>query len=121
MAMRGRSAIRANKYGNRKTKAGGVMFDSWAEAKFYLKLLDEERKGIVKEIELQPRFELQPKFEKNGVKHRAITYLADFKVTYANGKVRIIDVKGKRTEVFNIKHKMFEYKYPELELIIVKV
>ena len=48
----------ASKYGNKKTKAGGVTFDSWAESRYYLKLLDEKKKGIIKDIELQPRFEL---------------------------------------------------------------
>ena len=30
------------------------------------------------------------------------------------------DVKGKETEVFKLKHKLFEKKYPGLELKIIK-
>lgn len=36
------------------------------------------------------------------------------------GRVVVEDVKGKRTDVFNIKKKLFEKKYPDLEIKIVK-
>jgi len=51
---------------------------------------------------------------------KAITYSADFRVTYADGHVEIIDVKGYETPEFKRTRKMFEYKYPELTLKIVK-
>lgn len=116
-------AIRRNasKYGNKKTTAGGVTFDSKAEAMYYLGLLADKRKGLVKDIELQPRFELLPKFEKNGVKYGALKYVADFRVLFPDGREQIIDVKGTETEVFKIKRKLFEHKYPELSLFVVKV
>jgi len=52
-------------------------------------------------------------------KQSEITYKADFKVTYADGHVEIIDVKGMMTKDFTIKQKLFEYKYPELRLLLV--
>lgn len=116
--MRRRSS--RSKYGNKKTTTRGVTFDSKAEALYYAELLTHQGTGAIKEIELQPKFELQPTFTKNGVTHRAITYVADFKVTYADGDISIIDVKGMETPVFKMKHKMFEYKYPDLSLILVK-
>ena len=61
---------------------------------------------------------LQPGFTKNGKRHRPITYRADFRVRYKDGHEAIIDVKGYKTQVFRIKQKMFEYKYPEKELIL---
>lgn len=111
----------ASKYGNKKTTAGGVTFDSKAEAMYYLGLLADKRKGLVKDIELQPRFELLPKFEKNGVKFRAVVYVADFKVTYSDGRTEIVDIKGgKLTKDFVIKRKMFENNYDEFHLLLLK-
>ena len=109
-----------SKYNNKKTVVDGIVFDSKKEARYYdaLKLLQQA--GEVTKIELQPKFELLPTFKKNGVTHRAITYIADFKVTYADGKVEIVDVKGIETQVFKIKQKLFEYKYPKLSLKVVK-
>ena len=109
-----------NKYNNKKVIVDGIKFDSKMEAKYYnvLKLL--QAAGKVTKIELQPKFELLPTFTKNGVTHRAITYTADFKVTYADGKVEIVDVKGVETQVFKIKQKLFEHKYPDLSLKVVK-
>lgn len=71
------------------------------------------------DIQLQPSFLLQEKFRKNGKLYREITYKADFKVTYADGHVEIIDVKGMVTKDFAIKRKVFEYKYPELRLLLM--
>lgn len=50
---------------------------------------------------------------------RPITYIADFQVTYCDGRIEIEDVKGKETEVFRIKRKLFEAAYPDLTLSIV--
>ena len=109
------------KYGNKKTTIQGVTFDSKAEAHYYLGLLADKQKGLIQDIELQPEFVLQPNFKKNGVHYRAIIYQADFKVTYSDGRIEVIDVKGTPTQVFRLKHKMFEYVYPDLHLTIVEV
>ena len=39
---------------------------------------------------------------------------------FQDGKIIIEDTKGHETEVFKLKHKMFEYKYPEYQLKIIK-
>jgi hypothetical protein len=52
-------------------------------------------------------------------KTSAVTYSADFKVTYSDGHTEIVDVKGVQTQSFKIKCKMFEYQNPELTLKIV--
>jgi hypothetical protein len=36
-----------------------------------------------------------------------------------NGKKIVEDVKGMETDVFKLKRKLFEYKYPEMELKII--
>ena len=38
-------------------------------------------------------------------------YIADFKVTYADGRVEIVDVKGVRTDVYRLKKKLVEAQY----------
>lgn len=108
-----------SKYKNRKVVVDGIEFDSQKEADYYAELKLLQKAGEIKEIELQPKFELLPGFKKNGRTFRAITYTADFKVTYADGHVEIIDVKGIKTEVFKLKRKIFEFQYPDLTLKIV--
>jgi hypothetical protein len=82
-----------------------------------------KKNGEITDFELQHVFELQPRFTKNGVKHREIRYLADFRVTYPDGHKVIEDVKGRggyTTPEFKLKLKLFEYKFPELKLEIVQ-
>ena len=109
-----------SKYNNKKTTIDGIKFDSKGEGRRYCELKLLEKAGAIKELELQPKFELQPTFRKNGKTHRAITYTADFKYKDDKGKIIIEDYKGMETQTFKMKKKMFEYKYPELELKIVK-
>ena len=121
-------------------------FPSHAEARYYLDLVKMQKAGIVKEIELQPVFTLQPGYKickhcwrkykptipagkiklcqhcGGGMKWiHPITYRADFRVAYMDGHVEIVDVKGMETEIFKIKRKIFEYRYPDLTLKVVKV
>ena len=106
------------KYKNKKVVIDGYKFDSKKEAIRYeqLKLLKKAR--LIKNLELQKTFELQPSFKKNGKTYRKITYKADF-YYYDNQlkKYVVEDTKGFRTETYKIKKKMFEYVYPELELL----
>ena len=108
-----------SKYNNKKTQVDMYVFDSIAESRRYkeLKLLERTRK--ITNLELQPKFLLQESFRKNGKTYRKIEYIADFKYI-ENGQVVVEDVKGKETEVFKLKRKLFEKKYPELELKIIK-
>ena len=107
------------KYGNRKTVVDGIIFDSKKEAEHYTKLLAMIAAGYVTRITRQPRYELQGSFEKDGKKFRKMEYVADFEVTYADGHVEVIDVKGMRTDVYKLKRKMFEYKYPDKTIVEV--
>lgn len=108
-----------NKYRNKKTQIGMYVFDSISESKRYKELALLEQAGQIKGLELQPKFLLQEGFKKNGKTFRKIEYIADF-MYIENGKVIIEDVKGMETDVFKLKRKMFEYKYPGFELRIVK-
>ena len=109
-----------NKFRAVKCTIDGHKFDSMLESKYYLHLLREQQAGRVKSFDMQVKFILQDKFKKNGKSIREIAYVADFDITYADGKRLVIDTKGRETADFKIKHKMFDYRYPELELICVQ-
>ena len=108
-----------NKYRNKKVIVDRKEFDSKKEAIRYKELKLLERAGEISNLELQPRFLLQDSFRKNGKTFRRIEYIADFKYI-ENGKTIVEDVKGIQTDVFKLKHKIFEKKYPDLELKIIK-
>lgn len=98
------------KYNNRKTVIDGIQFDSKKEAEYYVKLKTLESAGEIDDIQLQVPFVLQPSFKAaqyGGRKtERAITYIADFVVRYADGHVEVVDVKGIKTDVYMLKRKM---------------
>lgn len=108
-----------NKYKNKKVVVDGEEFDSIRESQRYKELKLLERAGTITDLELQPRFLLQDSFKKNGRTFRKIEYIADFKYI-ENGKTIVEDVKGMQTDVFKLKHKIFEKVYPDLELRIIK-
>lgn len=109
------------KYKSVKVEIDGHKFDSKMEGNRYLKLKELLKEKQIKDLELQPRFLLQPSFKKYGRTIRKIEYIADFKY-YDNVRQKLIieDVKGFETKDFKIKQKYFDYKYPELELELVK-
>ena len=111
------------KYHNTKTVLDGIKFDSKLEAERYAQLKMMERAGVIRDLELQPEYELIPSFRKNGKTWRRTVYKADFRYILAEDDSYIIeDVKGSTsviTDVFRLKQKLFEYKYPELTIKIV--
>ena len=111
------------KYHNTKTVADGIKFDSKLEAERYAQLKILECAGVIRELELQPSFELLPSFRKNGKTWRKTVYKADFRYILAKDDRTIIeDVKGSTaviTDVFRLKQKLFEYKNPDYTISIV--
>lgn len=106
------------KYRNKKTQVDMYVFDSVLEARRYKQLALLERAGEIKNLKLQVPFLLQESFRKNGKIYRKIEYIADF-VYEEKGQTIVEDTKGIKTDVFKIKQKLFEYKYPNLSLKIV--
>ena len=108
---------KVNKYHNIKTIVNGIEFDSKKEARRYQDLLYLQKSGYIENLELQKPFELQPSFKKNGKTIRAITYIADFYYfDILENKWVVEDTKGVRTDVYKLKKKLFEYKYPKLTI-----
>lgn len=115
------SGEKKSKMNNKKVDQDGITFDSKKECKRYNQLRMLQRVGEISGLELQPVYELQPAFKKNLNTYQAIKYLPDFKYT-KNGQTIIEDVKASayfKTDVYKMKRKMFEYRYPELTIVEV--
>jgi len=108
-----KTSTNKNKYNNKKPIVDGIKFDSKKEARFYQNLKLLKAAGEVKDFELQPNFVLLEK-DKDRVTGRGIKYIADFKITYSNGSVEVVDVKGYKTQVYKIKKKLLLKKYPDI-------
>lgn len=111
--------VDTSKKGKEKRTVDGVVFMSQKEAKRYIVLKRLEKKGEIKDLELQPKFILQLAFtDYEDKKHREISYFADFR--YYDNKIKDIvveDTKGWKTEVYKIKKKMLLYSYQDLIFI----
>jgi hypothetical protein len=101
------------KFKNVKMEIDGVVFHSKGEAQRYLELKKLEELGVIKELELQPKFKIF--FGDTYI----CTYIADFKYI-SEGKEVVEDFKGVETGVFKLKAKMFKAVYPEYEFIITR-
>lgn len=103
----------------------GIQFDSKTESEYYMYLKD---RGDVTRIECHPSYILIPSFEikssitKSGKsKKSAMRFTPDFKVTYSDGRVEVVDVKGSKraiNEGFPLRKKLWEYLNKQ-ELIVV--
>lgn len=109
-----------------ETSHGSVIdiFDSEKEYKRWKMLQMLERAGGIENLEKQKRFTLQDAFEREGKKVRPITYIADFYYFNKKDNIWVVeDVKGAKatqTKDFNLKKKMFWFRYPEIRFVIVE-
>ena len=108
-----------SKYHSIRTLYNGEWYDSKREAN-YAKQLDLLRRAVLEDervisVERQPGCLLVE--GSKGV--RPVTYRADFKITYANNRVEIVDVKGFQTAVFKLKLKLMKSKYPDIAIKLV--
>lgn len=143
---RKRAPRQSRKFISKKVTVDGIDFDSQTEALYYKHL---KRDPSVKDIQLQPQFQIiepytvvckrcggsgkrtSPKTgnlinctlcrgagerEKSGA-----VYTADFKITYVDGYVEYVDVKGGPvTRDFPLRRRLFERK-AGMELIVVRL
>lgn len=113
---------KANKYNARKTTVCGRTFDSKREAEVYLELLAQKQAGKIVRIRFQPSYTLLEAFKDNtGKRQRAITYTADFFVTYADGRNEVIEVKGVRTRDYLLRKKLFLHMMRETDIVFREV
>ena len=109
-----------NKFNAIKHTVGGITFDSKKEAAYYSSLLQlrqaENPAERVVLIERQTRYDIC-------IKNKYIGYYkADFRVAYADGKQKVVDVKGYKKgaaySLFRLKKKLVEAIY-DIEIIEV--
>lgn len=103
-----------HKFHNQITINNGIKFDSKKEALRWDELKHLERIGVIKNLQRQVPYVLQDAYTtRDGRRIRKIEYIADFVYEQA-GETVVEDSKGVQTDVFKIKRKLFEYKYPDL-------
>ena len=96
----------------------GIVFDSEMEMRFYRDFcIPKLEDGSVTKVELQVPYELQPKFRRNGLAVQAITYIADFVLTFSDGHEQVVDVKGMPDSVAKLKRKLFWYVFPDKDYV----
>lgn len=106
-----------SKYHATKTEIDGITFDSRLEANRYCELKLLYQAGEITQLRLQPEFELIPAFRKNGKAYRKTVYRADFMYfDKKTGKYIVEDAKGFKTDVYMLKRKLFEHKFPNLTI-----
>lgn len=116
-------APKVSKYRAVKTTVDGHIFDSRAEARRYGELVIMERAGEICNLVLQPRYELQAKQAATATRkaERAVVYVADFAYTdLATGRTVVEDVKGVKTQAYQVKRKLFIARYQNVEFREIK-
>ena len=108
-----------SKYNNKKVCVNGLQFDSRKEANHYIKLLEKQQNGEIRNLETQVKYVLIPaQFEPDrvGVRggkikgkclERECAYIADFRYIDSETWETIVeDTKGFRTPDYKIKRKL---------------
>jgi hypothetical protein len=89
-------------------------YASKAEAARAVELQHLEKAGIIKDLVEQERFEISPP----GC--QPIVYITDFSYTLPSGKRIANDVKGLITDVFKLKMKLFQCRFPDIPVLLSK-
>jgi len=109
---------RYNKYKAERQTVGGRSYHSKKEASYAIQLAWLQKAGEIQEIIPQYKIDLRV----NG-KH-ITNYFIDFKVTYTDGRVELIEVKGFFTDTWALKWKLTEALIDEIEpgskLVLIK-
>lgn len=91
-----------HKFRAQPTQYDGIKFSSKKEAKRYIDLKMLEKAGEVLFFLRQVAFPLDGNTK----------YICDFMVFWTNGEISIEDVKGMKTDMYIMKKKMIEARYP---------
>lgn len=114
-----RSPQQIGGYNNQRTIIDGISFASKAESRRYQQLKERAELGQIHYLRVHPYYLLFPAFrDRLGRHHRAISYTADFAyvIIQEDGRRFIVeDVKGPRTPDYQIRVKIFQYFYSQIE------
>lgn len=116
---------RLNKYKAQVTHINGRRFASQREAKRYVDLSMLERAGEIRDLKLQPKFQLTVNGEPVRIRSkrypngRKVTYIADFSYIETNSDLFVIeDAKGMDTPLSKLKRALVEAIYGvEVQLV----
>lgn len=105
-----------SKYKNKKTvrvlNGKVIEFDSLKEAKRFDELYLLLRAKKISNLVIQPEYVLVKAQKHNGKTFRAVKYISDFRYIQ-DGKTIVEDVKGYKTDVYQVKVKVFLSIYGE--------
>jgi hypothetical protein len=107
---------RQHKYNARKTAYNGVLYDSMREAE-YARGLDLRLRARGKDRVKSWRRQVPLKLSVNGTDIGKM--VVDFELTYPDGSVELVEIKGMRTELYNWKLKHLRAQYPNLNYTIL--
>lgn len=110
--------LTTSKYNNKKIKTADGVFDSKRELQDWQKLKYREKAGEIAELKRQVSFDLIPTIKTVAGTLCKIRYIADFSY-YSNelNQYVVVDTKGYKTDVYNIKKRLFILKYPNILFI----
>lgn len=100
-----------NKYHNKKITTADGKFDSKYEYEIWCRLKLLEKANKISQLQRQVPFELISTIKTNNETLRKIRYIADFVYIDENGKKIAMDSKGKPTEIYLLKKRLFILKY----------
>lgn len=103
--------MKISKYHNKNTIIDGIKFDSKKEADYYIKLKMLEKAGKIRDLHLQVEFVLLDSFSLLKKTYRKTSYIADFTYIDNENKFHVVDVKGYRTNEYQLKKKLMAWKY----------
>lgn len=114
-----------HKYRAQKVEVDGVTFASKAEGRRYRDLRLMEQGGVIRDLELQPRFPIEVNGEPVKLRSagypggRRVSYVGDFAYTdVRTGRRRVEDVKGMDTPLSQLKRALVETIYGvEVEIV----
>lgn len=102
-------AVKTAKYGNKRTVADGIRFDSLAELRRYRRLKQHREDGTILFFLVHPRFHFPD----------GSSYTADFLIHWTDGLVTVEDVKGVETQIFKRNLKAMAHHYPNVKLLVL--
>ena len=121
-----RKSIKKNKYNNKKIVNEFGTWDSKKEYQRYMFLQEAEKKGLIRDLKRQVRFELIPAIKEEYIEHlktkdkvktktlqQAICYTCDF-AYYKDGEYIVSDVKASPKMLpkeFILKEKLMFWRY----------
>lgn len=96
-----------NKFSAERQTVDGISFASRKEAAKYIELSLLKKAGKIRDFECQPVIEMP-----------VGKYTPDFRIVHLDGTSELWEVKGVRTEAFQLRLRCFHYFHPSLRLTI---